>query len=315
MTSYRVYGLVVDSPFPIGVALDDAGIDPDVVISILDEPAQPAGDPSDDVIARLEADRVYYRLYRLDPRRYVFRFDELGDVDITLGAPITVDCRRLDGSPSGRLEVVLAGTVMAAILMLERRAVLHASAVERDGSAIALVGNSGSGKSTLAAFACIAGARLVTDDVLRVESSSGSEICYRGASAIRLRETSKALTTQLATTAETSSDGRRLWRPPMTPLDRLPLSAILLVRLRPADQTLVRQRLEPKRALLALLACPRIHDWTDVPTASHLLGELADLVETVPVSLLDVPWGLDVDDDHLDRLSHAIFLDSEGGER
>ena len=66
----------------------------------------------------------------------------------------------------------LLGPVMAVYLHLIGRLVLHASAVQRQGRAIAFVGDKGAGKSTTAAACLRAGADLITDDLLVCDVSA-----------------------------------------------------------------------------------------------------------------------------------------------
>jgi hypothetical protein len=90
-----------------------------------------------------------------------------------LEARITRDFTRIRltpvaGTAHDLLSTFAQGAVLATLLSLKGACVLHASAVEIGGKAVALVGPSGAGKSTLAAFCCAAGARLLTDDLLVV---------------------------------------------------------------------------------------------------------------------------------------------------
>ncbi|MDA1081237.1 MAG: hypothetical protein O2973_06105 [Gemmatimonadetes bacterium] len=80
--------------------------------------------------------------------------------------------------------------VLAFLLRCRRTLVLHASAVEMDGRAVAFVGPVGAGKSTIAAACVAAGAALLSDDVLAIRleggDSSGQWHAHRGIGAIRL---------------------------------------------------------------------------------------------------------------------------------
>ena len=76
-------------------------------------------------------------------------------------------------SISGMVAILVTGLLVAYLLILDGQCVLHASAVEVDGAAVAFLGRSGIGKSTMATLCCAAGARLVTDDVLRLDTTSG----------------------------------------------------------------------------------------------------------------------------------------------
>ena len=68
---------------------------------------------------------------------------------------------------------IRAGLADALLAHLRGETSLHASAVARDGRALAFLGRSGDGKSTLAAHLCQRGFALVADDVLRVTARDG----------------------------------------------------------------------------------------------------------------------------------------------
>lgn len=61
---------------------------------------------------------------------------------------------------------LILGVGFGVLLMQQGHLVLHASAVNVNGNAIAFLGNSGSGKSTMATFLSKKGYPLITDDVL-----------------------------------------------------------------------------------------------------------------------------------------------------
>ena len=89
---------------------------------------------------------------------------------------------------TGLTEILCEGWVMAMVLFLRDHIVLHASAVTADIGTYAFVGNSGTGKSTVAALLCRDGARLIADDVARIDIDDGTVRIHRGATALRLRE-------------------------------------------------------------------------------------------------------------------------------
>ena len=70
--------------------------------------------------------------------------------------------------------MLVGGTLLAFVLTMRGEAVLHASAVQVGDAALAFVGASGMGKSTMATLLCADGARLVTDDVLRLDTTSSA---------------------------------------------------------------------------------------------------------------------------------------------
>lgn len=193
-------------------------------------------------------------------------------------------------APAGYAATLLAGSVPACLLALAGETVLHASAVTKNGAAIAFVGYSGAGKSTLAAMACAVGARLLTDDVLRLDPAAAALRCYPGANELRLRPKAAELaaTANVQQSSETP-DGRTAIRPLASDETRPPLSAVVLPRPQKEQTALCVRRLPPSEALTALLACPRVLGWRDHRLGANELPLLARLVRTVPVYQATVP--------------------------
>ncbi|MDQ3462690.1 MAG: hypothetical protein M3471_06645 [Actinomycetota bacterium] len=207
----RLYGLTVSAPFALGHAVGpDAPVDVRVVVDVgeplaVDQDREPEGR----VVASYVRERPLYTLVDQGDAGHLFRFHRFADVQIAAGGGV-LRCRLVAGAAREMLSVIIAGNVMAALLMLRGELVLHASAVERGGRTVALVASSGGGKSTIAAMVCAAGARLVTDDVLRVDTAGVGVTCYRGTGTLRLRPGSKALAADGAGTDGRSADGRHL---------------------------------------------------------------------------------------------------------
>jgi hypothetical protein len=89
------------------------------------------------------------------------------------------------------LRWVLLGRVMATAMYLGGIVCLHGSAVSIDGDGICFLAPKFHGKSTLAAALVAAGARLVTDDVLPIETGAGVAV-RPGVPTLRLRRDSEA---------------------------------------------------------------------------------------------------------------------------
>ncbi|HEX2210783.1 MAG TPA: hypothetical protein VHG93_24080 [Longimicrobium sp.] len=80
----------------------------------------------------------------------------------------------------------LLGPVLGLVLRLRGVPSLHASAVEIDGAAVALVGPAGAGKSTTAAALATRGHALVADDVLALRASEGGIVVQPAYPHVRL---------------------------------------------------------------------------------------------------------------------------------
>ena len=84
------------------------------------------------------------------------------------------------------LHHIVLDQILPRVLAERGEAILHASAVEIDGVAVAFAARSGSGKSTLAAAFDQAGHAVLTDDVLRLEYRDGELWAHASYPGLRL---------------------------------------------------------------------------------------------------------------------------------
>ena len=87
----------------------------------------------------------------------------------------------------------LVGMVLSFALRLRGDFSLHASGIETDGGAVALIGPHGAGKSTLAAAFGRRGLPVLTDDILRLTFADGVWTAHAFGGVIRLWEDSESL--------------------------------------------------------------------------------------------------------------------------
>lgn len=188
MTSARrlssLYGLTIDSPFPLQGALPLAPgqARPDVIIVwepvsawrkiavALVEPPDPNGDRPR--IGETE-----------DGSLCVEWRSELQFVIAPANDNIAVICRveKLEFAPTALIGIGMG-------LLLHRRGVLclHGSALSISGRTIALLGESGAGKSTAAAALVRVGAVLISDDVVALRQEDGKFVVEGGSTSLRL---------------------------------------------------------------------------------------------------------------------------------
>jgi hypothetical protein len=298
--------LDVASPFVLGHLATSAA--PEIHITVDDAPTRADHNvpPEGRLMASLEFDTPQYALVDRGDEGFLYRLHNLVDIEVAPNQH-ELRCQFVDGATREVLPVLLAGNVLAMLLLLRGELVLHASAVERDGRAIGLVGHSGAGKSTLAAMACLAGCKLVTDDVLRVVPTETGALCYRGSAALRLRPSSRAVTGAILSDDRMSADGRHLLSSEPTDFDEIPLEAIFIPRLREVDHPLIRTPLEPKAAFLSLIEFPRVQNWNDPVTAAEHFAKLAAIVERTPVYALDIPRGVAVGSRWFEQFTDLLF--------
>ena len=166
-TDYWLHGLEIRSEIQLPeprTAVDS----PD--LEILREPSTsiPDESPPGTPVADFEIHSRQWYVATAGDDGFIIRFPGIADflIDAELS---TIRCRPDPKTEEGLLPLLSSGTVLSFLLSLRGECVLHASAVEEGGRAIAVAGVSGAGKSTCAALLCASGARLVTDDVLRVK--------------------------------------------------------------------------------------------------------------------------------------------------
>lgn len=97
----------------------------------------------------------------------------VGIFKIQEGRKITYSPR--NNAPDNVIRLYLLGTCIGVLLMQRGIIPLHGSAVVVNGKAYAFVGESGAGKSTLAATLRLAGYPLISDDIIAVDWTEGSQ--------------------------------------------------------------------------------------------------------------------------------------------
>lgn len=190
------------------------------------------------------------------------------------------------------LPLLLGSSVPSWWLTLRGEPVLHASAVAMGDVAIAFMGASGMGKSTLATVLCAQGARLITDDVLRLVRTGDSFRCHYGPGELRLRPAAAALAGQFAPEcADASADGRTTLRlaAPTVALPRL--AAIFIPRPSREATDLGVERLSLLQASFHLNGFTRVIGWQVDEPLRRQFEWFGQLTQHVPVAKLTIPWG------------------------
>lgn len=284
MHTYDAYGLRIESAVPLPLPAASPA-PPDLVLLRGKDREVPHERPSGERLAEVGRPdhTIFYTLTR-DESQTVLRYPDLCDFvgDRTFSR---ITCHLRPGADEGLLPVLIAGALLAIHLMLRQELVLHASAVEVDGEALAFVGRSGMGKSTLATALCTLGHPLVTDDLLRVDADLST---YPGATETRLRPNARELA---GDAGYETADGRLALRPRELVMGPLRLGACVIPLPHRDVTEVATRRLRPIEALLRLSSYPRVLGWTDTGTMAAAFQSLGDLVERVPVFEARIPWG------------------------
>lgn len=287
---YLLHGLRVRSPVPLaGDPQAGGGHDLDVRWA-LGPPVGPDVPPGRPLAVATRPDGTSLYVAVEQGGRRILRVSGFCDFVIDEG-PEVVECR-LDPSADPRFVAVLvAGLLVAFVLGLDGRCVLHASAVELDGVALAIAGPSGSGKSTLAALLCAAGARLVTDDVCRLDLEEAVSV-VGGSPQLRLRPGAMwTLDHFPVAPAQTATvDGRMALAPGFSAAASLPLAAVVLPAVSGQAAEIVMRPLRGAVAVFRLAGALRVSGWSDPSLVRAHFEALARVAAGVRVIEAQIPW-------------------------
>jgi hypothetical protein len=306
--SYFLYGLTVWSEVPLtGQPSAPAGAAPDFIVVRGSPLAATAASPPGRVLLDFEGGERWYTLVQDDAG---YRFRVYGVCDFQISADLgSVTVQPFEHMTDGMEGVIIPGALCAVQLGLRGRLVLHASAVDLDGSALAFAGHSGMGKSTLATLMCAQGAAVITDDVLCVEEQSdGTPTARLGVAELRLRSGLEGLVDGFPEDVgvRTSADRRTVVRPTRPAADRLPIIAVVVPSPTRTGDAVEVTRLSSKEAMLLLLGLPRLMGWCDPDVLSRTFTQIGALVERVPVLIAQVPWGPPFPPDLASQLRRAV---------
>lgn len=290
----RLYGLTIKSDIPFHqdrVVSPDASIDLEIVTAGSVAPTDEI--PIGRVMLHLRSERQLY-IATVQDDGYLLRF--FGTCDIAINRELSrATVAPVEGSDPAVIPVLVSGTLLAFILTVQGAPILHGSAVQVGDAVLAFVGASGMGKSTMATLMSADGARLVTDDILRLDLSAKPPMCSLGATELRLRKAAGDLAARFK-----EMPRRRLTGDERDALsigaigdDSAPLAAIVVpLPDKSSDRTEpVIERLSAMDAFLMLSRFPRLLGWEDEEVLRNQFQQLGDIVDQVPVYLAVLPWG------------------------
>jgi hypothetical protein len=209
-----------------------------------------------------------------------------------------IDCFPYPETPHNTLEHLLLDQLLPLVISHQSNTVLHASAVNMNGSATVFIGNTGNGKSTLTTSFCAAGFPLLADDglLLRMDQQAIWGIgSYPG---LRLWPDSVKGVFAGMPNLETVShynDKRRITSESMSLAfsdDPVPIAKIYLLDkspLEPLDKAIAFERLSPSASIIALLERSFRLDTNDQQRNRQELDRLTELASRVPVYRLNYP--------------------------
>lgn len=258
------------------------------------------------VVDPVEQAKRFFTATELDDG-YLMRF--FGVVDVHLNSNLSDVTYRIDPeAKAGLAHVLLSGTFLAFVLALRGTYVMHASAVEVDGHALAFVGHSGMGKSTLALAACTAGANLISEDVLAMTTDDHPS-CLPGNTDIRLRRAAVSLADRLPKADRVrTADAREAVKPPLAGDEPVSLSTVVIPRPSRNASELTTERLDPVSALFRLMNFPRVNGLNTPQVVRLQFQSNGAIAKAVPVSIVTVPWGPPFASDLGDRIVELLHM-------
>lgn len=287
MPFYRLFGITIETDLPLPAPHADVREADLMVVSRAARPV-PDAPPTGSIILDAQVGTTRFYVARSDGG-YGIRFPGWCD------AWFDPSLRQIELVPDNEearplLPLFLSGNVLATVLTLSGECVLHASAVEIDGRALAFVGAAGMGKSTLAAIMCAAHARLLTDDLLRLVEVPGGFSCLSGTAEIRLREGTSSLAATLSGVERPSADGRT--GVVMNETNRsVPLGTIVFPRQSRTATTLAATHLTSSEALMELTRYPRMFGWLAPEVLEQTFRWNSRLARKIPTYRVVIPWG------------------------
>lgn len=132
----------------------------------------------------LPDDQPWMELYRRQDT-YLVRFPGTADFEISKSGS-EVRSHPVPGASPEAIEHLYLNQAYPLALSLQMKLVLHGSAVEIDGQALAFLGESGRGKSTLAVRFIESGCRFLADDAVVIEQMASGYLVRSGHPSIRL---------------------------------------------------------------------------------------------------------------------------------
>ncbi len=187
MVRHRLYGLLVESAYPLASSADD---DPALGVGVADVTLR-RGQSSDfsrvaKQMRRGVSGRTWFEHRRLPDGRDYLRWPALYEF------LVSADGRRILGRQISHrvsdetFQTYLLSQLVSFSLLKLGMEPLHATAVVIHGKAVAFLGDCGEGKSTLAAACLKAGHQLLTDDVLVLKEDDSRLMAYPGPPRLKL---------------------------------------------------------------------------------------------------------------------------------
>lgn len=305
---YSLYGLRVQSEIPLPAPLASSDQPVDLRITWGETRMIPAAAPDGPLLAKLEIGEGRGYALAADDEGYTLRFYGIAEAHIVPDLA-QIHLHLAPATDPDLAGLLVIGNVLASVLTLSGEAVLHASAVEVNGSALAFLGNSGMGKSSLAALFCTHGARFITDDLLRLQSDGSGWRCFPGTGQLRLRRNAAILAEHFpANLLGATADDRiavEMSDHPILP----PLTALVIPLISHECSALKVERVPTNKSLIYLMGYARLAETAQKEPRQRRLDFLGRVAANVPLYEASIPWGLPYDPQLAPSLAASVGVE------
>ena len=285
LSRYAVYGLTVESAFPLGTLPSPPGEGQADVRILRAAPGTFAGFDAS------ASETTWYRREALADGGIYFAIPDVLQAIISADG-CTARCAPVPEGDPRSFEANVLNFVLTAALTLQGEEPFHATVVRVDDRAIGFLGDSGTGKSTLAAFLLAEGAELVTDDMLRIVYDAGEPMAWRGPPRLKLfdEQARRLLPAALRDAAFNPMSGKLLVEAAAPRDAGIPLSALFwLDEPPPPDATVAVRRLQGGDAIRILLASTLHRDHRPPDRIERQLRAIGRLAKSVPLFAVAYP--------------------------
>jgi hypothetical protein len=251
--------------------------------------------------------------------RAFLSWPSVGGFRISGGSEIVIDpvgCVDSQTDYASLVRLPLLGSVFAVLLHQRGLLVLHASAVEIHGKAIAFVGPKGQGKSTIAAMLYARGHRLLADDLVAVSWNQNGRPCVLpGFPQFKLwpEAAAHSLGDDPAVLSKLANGVSKLARPVTERFSHAPAPLAAIYALSAGSAASLKQYSpqESVRQLIGNWYLSRFgDDLTQGPAPARLLTDLAHLIGEVPVLRLERPYQLSLLSEIVDLVERDVIQGS-----
>jgi hypothetical protein len=183
--TYRLYGVSISSELPLPLPEPPGWIEPELCKLEIRRSSKPISEILGDEATLQRSPFSAFHFSQMPDTSSYLRWDEVGEVLISKNGE-SITCHPFPQTETESFHVYLLGQALSFALVKRGFEPLHASAVEVGNQSIAFIGDCGLGKSTLAAAFLQAGHRLLTDDLLLLQTRTRAIVAFPGPGRIKL---------------------------------------------------------------------------------------------------------------------------------